>query len=141
MRCARIALLALILLLLFSLSASGEYALTPVSISEEIVVQKFQALEYLSPDLSAKEAKKALPSAIVAFQTDQAMEPAEALDTRTLVRLFALTDELPQTLWVPVHGGQRYHCLEACSSMDEPESVSIKTALELGFTPCKRCKP
>lgn len=42
-------------------------------------------------------------------------------------------------VWVPVHGGKKYHSKSSCSNMVDPMQVSIETAVTNGFTACKRC--
>ena len=43
------------------------------------------------------------------------------------------------TVWVLVNGGTKYHMGPNCSSMDNPMQVTVETAREHGYTPCKRC--
>ncbi len=42
-------------------------------------------------------------------------------------------------VWVPTNGGKKYHCQSGCSNMEDPIQVSIETAEDNGYTPCKRC--
>lgn len=42
-------------------------------------------------------------------------------------------------VWVPVNGGTKYHTKSSCSNMKEPMQVSLETAIENGYEPCKRC--
>lgn len=42
-------------------------------------------------------------------------------------------------VWVPVNGGTKYHSKAGCSNMIEPIQVSEDTALNNGYSPCKRC--
>lgn len=44
-------------------------------------------------------------------------------------------------VWIPVHGGKKYHREEDCSQMIDPRPTTITRAKEIGFTACKRCKP
>ena len=54
-----------------------------------------------------------------------------------------VTIPLPETegnlVWIPVHGGTKYHTHSGCSDMREPIQVSKETAVKNGFTACKRC--
>lgn len=43
-------------------------------------------------------------------------------------------------VWIP-QSGSRYHLTSACSGMQNPTAVSLQEAIELGYTPCQRCKP
>ena len=42
-------------------------------------------------------------------------------------------------VWIPMHGGTRYHDEKDCSNMDGPRLVPQPCAEALEFTPCKRC--
>jgi hypothetical protein len=119
--------------------AFAQYKLTPIAITEEAVTQKLTDLGYMEPSNGDQNDAKLLFEAIQAFQEDQQLESTDEMDTRTLVRLFSEADSSPESVWVPVYGGKRYHSHEFCSNMNEPEYVSIDTATQLGYTPCKRC--
>lgn len=42
-------------------------------------------------------------------------------------------------VWIPMHGGEKYHSNEDCSNMKEPSYVSKVYAESNGFDACKRC--
>lgn len=42
-------------------------------------------------------------------------------------------------VWIPQHGGTKYHSTETCSNMDGPRQVTLQEAESLGFTRCSRC--
>ncbi len=42
-------------------------------------------------------------------------------------------------VWIPTHGGTKYHRSARCSNMVDPIQVSRETAIANGFTACKRC--
>lgn len=42
-------------------------------------------------------------------------------------------------VWIPTHGGTKYHRSASCSNMIDPIQVSRDTAIANGFTACKRC--
>ncbi|NLP21692.1 MAG: hypothetical protein GX368_02625 [Erysipelotrichaceae bacterium] len=42
-------------------------------------------------------------------------------------------------VWIPVHGGTKYHSKSSCSNMKDPIQVTIEEAEAWGFTPCKKC--
>ena len=44
-----------------------------------------------------------------------------------------------QMVWIPTHGGKKYHSNPNCSGMKGPEKVSLSTAKARGFTACKKC--
>ena len=44
-----------------------------------------------------------------------------------------------QLVWIPTHGGIKYHKNNACSNMIDPDQVTLCQAEQKGFTPCKHC--
>ncbi len=42
-------------------------------------------------------------------------------------------------VWIPTNGGKKFHKTSACSSMVNPKKVTVKVAVESGFSACKRC--
>lgn len=46
-----------------------------------------------------------------------------------------------KTVWIPIHGGSKYHANASCSNMKSPVEVSLSLAQEKGYTPCQRCHP
>ena len=42
-------------------------------------------------------------------------------------------------VWIPTNGGTKYHSKSSCSGMKNPRQVSKETAIEEGFTACKKC--
>ena len=42
-------------------------------------------------------------------------------------------------VWIPTNGGTKYHRKSTCSSMIDPEYVTLDEAIRLGFTACGRC--
>ena len=49
------------------------------------------------------------------------------------------TEPTEEMVWIPTHGGTKYHSRSSCSNMDNPSHVPISQAIARGFTPCKRC--
>lgn len=43
------------------------------------------------------------------------------------------------TVWIPTHGGKKYHRRSTCSGMEDPEKTTKEDALRRGFEPCQRC--
>lgn len=41
-------------------------------------------------------------------------------------------------VWIPA-SGSKYHSKSSCSNMKNPTQVTKSYAIELGYTPCKRC--
>lgn len=44
-------------------------------------------------------------------------------------------------VWIPVNGGQKFHCNPFCSNMIEPRPCTWDLAVDFGFSRCARCKP
>ena len=42
-------------------------------------------------------------------------------------------------VWIPTHGGTKYHCRSGCSNMKDPIEVTKSEAINRGFGPCGRC--
>lgn len=42
-------------------------------------------------------------------------------------------------VWVPTHGGKKYHTKSSCSNMKDPMQVTIETAQSNGYGPCSKC--
>lgn len=42
-------------------------------------------------------------------------------------------------VWVPTNGGTKYHSKSSCSKMKDPMQVTKETAIENGYTACKKC--
>ena len=49
------------------------------------------------------------------------------------------SDGSEEMVWIPIHGGTKYHNNSSCSKMVDPGHVSISQAKSMGFTACKRC--
>lgn len=44
-----------------------------------------------------------------------------------------------ETVWVPTHGGTKYHRRSTCSGMEDPEKTTKEDAISRGFEACQRC--
>lgn len=42
-------------------------------------------------------------------------------------------------VWVSGIGGKRYHSDPLCSNMEDPTPISLTSAVQQGYSPCKRC--
>ena len=42
-------------------------------------------------------------------------------------------------VWIPTHGGTKYHTRAGCSNMEDPKQVTQSEAESQGITPCIRC--
>lgn len=47
-------------------------------------------------------------------------------------------DYLTDSVWIP-KSGKKFHCKSDCSNMKSPQEVSESAAINMGYTPCKRC--
>jgi hypothetical protein len=81
-------------------------------------------------------------SALMAYQRKYALEETGAFDDATLMSLLGVSADaegVGTIIWVPMHGGEKFHKTAECSGMVEPHQMSIANAAALGFTACKRC--
>lgn len=67
------------------------------------------------------------------YGTAAATQPAAAVQT------ISTSQKTEQQVWIPTHGGKKYHSKSSCSGMKDPEKVSLSTAKQRGFTACKKC--
>ena len=74
-----------------------------------------------------------LCSPAVGYGTAAATQPAAAVQT------ISTSQKNEQQVWIPTHGGKKYHSKSSCSGMKGPEKVSLSTAKQRGFTACKKC--
>lgn len=44
-----------------------------------------------------------------------------------------------ETVWIPTHGGTKYHRRSTCSGMEDPEETTKEDAIQRGFEPCQKC--
>lgn len=44
-----------------------------------------------------------------------------------------------ETVWIPTHGGTKYHRRSTCSRMEDPEKTTKDDAIRRGFDACQRC--
>lgn len=42
-------------------------------------------------------------------------------------------------VWIPTHGGKKYHRRSTCSGMEDPEQTTKEDAIARGFDACQRC--
>lgn len=64
------------------------------------------------------------------------------LDANTLYALLGLpylTEAEDPLVWVPMHGGARYHVNPTCSGLYDPRQMPATCAEVCGFLPCKKC--
>ena len=55
------------------------------------------------------------------------------------VQTTAASKKTEEMVWIPTHGGKKYHSKSTCSNMKDPEKVTLSQAKEKGFTACKKC--
>ena len=86
---------------------------------------------------------QSLDSQFVAFRAYLDELPAQDR-ADWLVELASICQERkegPEDLvWIP-ESGKKYHSNANCSNMRNPRQILRQEAAELGFEPCKRCKP
>ena len=81
-------------------------------------------------------------SALLAYQRKYALEATGAFDDATLMLLLGVSADaegVDSIIWVPMHGGKKFHAAPECSGMVEPRQMSTANAAALSFTACKKC--
>lgn len=130
----RITALSLVLLLVLSLAGCGSTTPeTAVTVTETTVPETSVAItETTAPEVTEP----------VIETTEAVTEPEETVVETTQAVTEATTQPTEPTeemVWIPTHGGTKYHSRASCSNMDNPSHVPISQAIARGFTPCKRC--
>lgn len=107
-----------------SVAASSEAA---SSEADSVPVASSEAAS--APASSVEQAASSEAAALVpvAPSSQAVSEPPAESETQTVM------------VWIPTHGGTKYHSKASCSGMDDPERVTLEEAQALGFTPCGRC--
>lgn len=62
------------------------------------------------------------------------VQTAACKPSTTAVQTISAGKKTEQMVWVPTHGGKKYH-----SNMKDPEKVTLSKAKAEGFTACKKC--
>ena len=81
-------------------------------------------------------------AAVEQFQYEMGLNVTGVLDADTLYALLGLPwmDEYSDPLvWVPLHGGTKYHSRYDCSSMIDAQMMPETCAYQMGFDACLRC--
>ena len=91
-----------------------------------------------NPEPKVTESPSLVAGAIVAgavatTQTNSTIEP-----TPTTKPVIDQSDK-DVLVWIPIHGGTKYHSKSSCSNMIDPIQVPLSEAISKGFEPCKRC--
>lgn len=74
------------------------------------------------------------------FQLANGLEESGCFDTETSLFITADFDIVIEKLvWIPMHGGHKYHVDPECSNMSEPRQIPKSAAMALEFSYCKRC--
>lgn len=92
--------------------------------ANESVYSQGQQEAAVTSEPSAPAASESAPAA----SSEAAAAPAPAQSQQQEVMV-----------WIPTHGGTKYHSRSSCSGMENPQQVTLEEAQALGFTPCKRC--
>lgn len=82
------------------------------------------------------DAAKAAEAAAAAAAAERATKEAEFTSRGLPYVPYTPTGVM---VWIPVHGGTKYHSYSGCSNMKGPEKVDLGYAEARGFTSCKRC--
>ena len=77
---------------------------------------------------------------LTAYQSEHGLEATGCFDSETALYITAdMEPEISTLVWIPMHGGHKYHNDPECSNMIGPREIPKSAALALDFTYCKRC--
>lgn len=112
-----------------SVAASSEAASSEGAASEADSAPEASSEAASAPASSVEQAASSEAAAVVpaAPSSQAASEPPAESEARAVM------------VWIPTHGGTKYHSKATCSGMEDPEQVTLEEAQALGFTPCGRC--
>lgn len=81
--------------------------------------------------------------ALLAYQQKNELEPSGVFDPATLRCILGLTEpEYGDLLvWIPMHGGIKYHIKSSCPGMYEPRQMPVDCAKAFDFSSCGKCTP
>lgn len=112
-----------------SVAASSEAASSEGAASEADSAPAASSEAASAPASSVEQAASSEAAAVVpaAPSSEAASEPPAESEAQAVM------------VWIPTHGGTKYHSKATCSGMEDPEQVTLEEAQALGFTPCGRC--
>ena len=112
-----------------SVAASSEAASSEGAASEADSAPAASSEAASAPASSVEQAASSEAAAVVpaAPSSQAASEPPAESEAQAVM------------VWIPTHGGTKYHSKATCSGMDDPEQVTLEEAQARGFTPCGRC--
>ena len=107
--------------------------------AEDTTEADTQPAEETNVTAASTEATIAETQVTEATEAQVTTAATEAEVTTTGETTAASTDSQEPMVWIPTHGGTKYHNDSSCSNMDGPEYVTKSTAINRGFTACKKC--
>lgn len=147
----RLAVLCLLLLLLLSGcgAQSAELQIQDSSVAalkaesfplpEETAVEKTTAAVTTAVEKTTAVVTTAIEKTTAAAETEVEKTKTAEPQTKTSVTVPQYSEVGADLVWVPVKGGTKYHKSSICSNMKEPIQVNKSTAINYGYTPCKKC--
>lgn len=66
-------------------------------------------------------------------------QTAAAPAGQATVQQVSTSKKTEEMVWIPTHGGKKYHSKSTCSNMKDPEKITLSNAKKQGFTACKKC--
>ena len=81
------------------------------------------------------------------MSNEELLQLNSLIDAELALRGLAVTAPITRSasigetlVWIP-NSGSKYHKNSTCSGMSSPSQVGLSVAKQLGYSPCKRCKP
>lgn len=81
-------------------------------------------------------------AALLDWQSANGLEPTGEFDPETLIMLLGVSQYDADNniiVWIPMHGGIKYHREAKCSNMNEPRQMPLSCADKMGFSYCRKC--
>lgn len=66
-------------------------------------------------------------------------QTAACKSSTATVQTISTGKKTEEMVWIPTHGGKKYHSKSTCSNMKDPDKVTLSKAKAEGFTACKKC--
>lgn len=67
------------------------------------------------------------------------VQTAACTSSTATFQTISTSKKTEEMVWIPTHGGKKYHSKSSCSNMKDPEKVTLSEAKAEGFTACKKC--